>query len=216
MELTYNPEIFDVKDHQSAKEIILTCEDTTTDVRWETETPYLLEILADIKLDENTNVLDFGTGIGRMPRALIEHYNCFCVGTDISNNMRALSIPYVNSDRFVVMSNQALSRFDMQFDLSMAIWVLQHCFNLDEAIKLLIDKTKPGGTVFVVNNYQRVVPCSIDEEAFCWADDGQNVLERLKVNPRLETILIDNFKLEKLKSPGLVKATWYGLFQKKQ
>ena len=52
------------------------------------------------QLGPNDVVLDYGCGIGRMAKELILRHNCRVIGVDISPNMRALSVQYVNSDNF--------------------------------------------------------------------------------------------------------------------
>jgi hypothetical protein len=70
----YAPEVFDVRDLDEARRIILTPESgTTTDARWAAETPWLADrILERFPLTEQHVVIDFGCGLGRMARALIE------------------------------------------------------------------------------------------------------------------------------------------------
>ncbi len=99
---TYRPEVFDVRNMDDAKKIILTSETgTTSRERWELETPYLVaEIGRLLDIDNNSIVLDYGCGIGRLSKGLIEAYGCSVVGVDISPSMLQLAQQYVQSDRF--------------------------------------------------------------------------------------------------------------------
>src|SRR5262249_29871734 len=98
MPLTYNPEIFSVRNVREPKALILTAETSTTDARWEQETPLLCGLIdARAKIGPETVVLDYGCGIGRMSKALIERYGCRVIGVDISPSMRALAVEYVGS-----------------------------------------------------------------------------------------------------------------------
>src|SRR5689334_11703310 len=99
--LMYHPDIFEVDDIESAKQIILTPEvGTTTQERWERETPFLVEEIGRaLGLDENSCVLDYGCGIGRLAKGLIERYQCFVIGMDISTGMLLLAPKYVWSER---------------------------------------------------------------------------------------------------------------------
>jgi len=67
---TYTPEIFDVRDIDEARRIILTAESgTTTDERWTKETPWLADrILEHFPLTERHVVIDFGCGWAGWPR----------------------------------------------------------------------------------------------------------------------------------------------------
>src|SRR4051794_32924836 len=138
---TYNPEIFSVGDVRDAKAIILTAENSTTDTRWEQETPYLSSLIASQqKITADTVVLDYGCGIGRMAKALIDQYGCRVVGVDISPSMRSLSVGYVNSDRFFACSPLMLKLLivnGLWFDFAISVWVLQHCLKPAEDIGLL-------------------------------------------------------------------------------
>jgi len=102
MKLTYNPGVFNVNSIPAAMSIILTAEDSTTEARWRTETPYLADLInKHFELSANSLLLDYGCGIGRMAKELIGRYGCRVVGVDISPSMRSLAPMYVASDRFL-------------------------------------------------------------------------------------------------------------------
>ncbi len=100
--IKYNPNIFDKKNLDEAKRIILTNEkDITSQQRWENETPYLIESISNkIKIDNNSLIVDFGCGIGRLSKELINKYGCKVIGVDISSSMREHARSYVNSSNF--------------------------------------------------------------------------------------------------------------------
>lgn len=169
---TYSPEVFNVANIAQAKSIILTTEsdDATTDQRWERETPYLIDMMAGLKLKPESFVLDYGCGIGRLSKGLIERYGCRVVGVDISQNMRTLASNYVASDQFMACSPEMLSASGMHFDAAIAVWVLQHCFKPEDDIGRIKSAMKPDSGVFVVNAHFRVVPTAMG-----WVDDGGDV-----------------------------------------
>jgi hypothetical protein len=71
VELRYYPEIFAVPDMRRAKEIILTNEGAGADshTRWALEAPYVIELMREaFSLRSDMVVLDYGCGIGRLPR----------------------------------------------------------------------------------------------------------------------------------------------------
>lgn len=174
---TYSPAVFNVGDIEQAKRIILTTEGKfTTDERWRVETPYLLSLIErTMDLGEDSVVLDYGCGIGRMSKALIERFGCRVVGVDISVSMRALAAVYVSSDKFAAMAPDMLSQFE-GFDAALAIWVLQHCYDVDEDVARIGGSLNLGGRLFVVNDLRRIVPT---REAG-WVNDDKDVLEVLK------------------------------------
>ena len=157
MTVTYDPSVFTVATQDQAKRIILTGEDSTTERRWVTETPYLTRLIAqNMDLGPRSVVLDYGCGIGRMAKALIDRFGCRVVGVDSSPSMRKLAVEYVASDRFT----PAFDEWDScgKFDAAIAVWVLQHCPHLAEDIARIKRALKPGGSLFVVNMLHRSVP----------------------------------------------------------
>ena len=94
MSRIYDASVFDVATIEAAKRIILTPENSTTQERWAAETPYLTDLITKhIVLDRDTTVLDYGCGVGRMAKALIDRARCKVVAADFSASMRALAVP---------------------------------------------------------------------------------------------------------------------------
>jgi hypothetical protein len=109
-----------------------------------------------------------------MAKDLIVRHGCRVIGVDISPNMRALSVEYVNSDNFFACPPAMLKVLidgGLRVDLAISIWVLQHCLTPAADIGYLRDALKLGGGLFVVNNVHRAVPT---KEA-CWASDGIDI-----------------------------------------
>lgn len=176
MSLTYNPDVFRVRNIDEAKAIILTAEDIGVDKRWETETPYLIGLIREHfpAIDANSTVLDYGCGIGRLSRELIAQIGCRVVGVDITPSMRALAASYVGSDRFFTCAPEMFDWVAERtiFDLALAVWVLQHAFRPSDDIERISKAVRsPGGGLFLANNHERRVPT---REVF-WADDGLNI-----------------------------------------
>src|SRR5678816_852457 len=169
---TYSPAVFDVGTIEQAKQIILTPQaGLSTDQRWKSETPYLLDLIdKSCSVTEQSIVLDYGCGIGRMSRALIDKYNCRVVGADISPSMRALAAAYVSSDKFFVCAPSALDWSRINFDLALAVWVLQHCFDVGADVSRIRSRMTPKGQLFVVNDKRRIVPSNRG-----WVNDGKDV-----------------------------------------
>jgi cyclopropane fatty-acyl-phospholipid synthase-like methyltransferase len=208
----YNFAVFDARTIAEAKEVILTPEGMSSEARWQHEAPYLMRLLAEhIGLDENSLVIDYGCGIGRMAKALIGEYGCRVVGIDISASMRALAASYVGSDRFFTCSSGWLRFFApselWRPDAALSIWTLQHCFNPQEDIAAIDGALAPGGRLFVVNNDKRVVPV----EGGRWADDGKNIGALLEERfSRIAGGRMDDDAI----SEELAKVTFWGVYQK--
>ncbi len=175
MPLTYHPAVFHVNDIAQAMAVIMTPEGSTTAERWETETPYLADLIGqELTITPDTLLLDYGCGIGRLAYELIQRHNCRVVGVDISPSMRALSVVYTRSDRFMSCSHEMLEGLTargLRFDAALSLWVLQHCATPAQDIARIRNAIKPDGQLFVVNGVFRSVP-TLESG---WVNDGLDV-----------------------------------------
>ena len=175
MQLTYHPAVFHANDIAQAMAIIMTPEGSTTAERWETETPYLADLIAqELTITADTLLLDYGCGIGRLAYELIQRHNCRVVGVDISPSMRALSVIYTRSDRFMSCSHEMLEGFvarGMKFDAALSLWVLQHCATPAQDMARIRSALKSEGALFVVNGVFRSVP-TVESG---WVNDGVDI-----------------------------------------
>ena len=175
----YDPRVFDADDVESAKFVILNpMPDMTTAERWEVETRNVVELLGrNTPLDGNSCVLDYGCGIGRLAKVLIERYGCRVVGVDISQRMRELAREYVQSDRFVVCSPEELDQRvagGLQATHACACWVIQHCLDPDADLERIHSALADRAWFFVLNSNLRWVPTDRG-----WVQDGICVEELL-------------------------------------
>lgn len=176
---TYNPQVFEVNNFEEAKQIILTSEKGITSAeRWGKETPFITEqITALSRPSENHILLDYGCGIGRLAKSLLQKVNCCVLGIDISLTMRQLAPAYVDSPFFSVCTPQVLDIMTakgLKVDFIFAVWVLQHCLNPLEELLRIRSVLKEGGLFYVLNNRQRVVPTDKG-----WSNDGIDVEQLL-------------------------------------
>jgi 2-polyprenyl-3-methyl-5-hydroxy-6-metoxy-1,4-benzoquinol methylase len=176
MGATYNPAIFDVPNLEWAKDVILTVEaGVSTEDRWATETPYVADLIGEaLRPTQESLILDYGCGVGRLARELIHRHGCTVIGVDISASMRRLSADYVDSDRFMACAPAtlgALTGAGLRFDGAISIWVLQHCLEPDSDLAAIHAALKPRGGLFLVNNSFRVVP-TVEHD---WVNDGVDV-----------------------------------------
>jgi SAM-dependent methyltransferase len=176
MQLTYNSGIFNVDSIADAMRIILTDEDSATETRWRNETLYLAGLISEQlrDLSPNSLLLDYGCGIGRMSKELIARHGCRVIGVDISPSMRALAVTYVASDHFFTCSSAMLDDLverGVRFDGALSIYVLQHCQYPLQDIARIRRALRPGGGLFVLNDYDRRIP-TLESG---WVSDGLDV-----------------------------------------
>ena len=174
------PSVFNPKSLQDAKEIILTEENgVKTDVRWEKETPVLMRELRRMfgRYGKGRTVVDYGCGIGRLSKGLCSSgYNV--VGVDMSEQMRAMAVEYVNSRRFSVVSPEEFEGMvatGFRCDIAIAVWVLQHCLEPEKTFNLIRESMKSDGLFFIMNNSKSRALPSIVNGAFKWFDDGKDI-----------------------------------------
>jgi 2-polyprenyl-3-methyl-5-hydroxy-6-metoxy-1,4-benzoquinol methylase len=108
----FNTKLHEVATLAKAQELILTPEDgTSTEERWEKEKAFLCDHIGEnICINPESVVLDYGCGVGRLSKALIDKYDCRVVGVDSSQSMRLLATDYVLSDRFTVWSPETFEK----------------------------------------------------------------------------------------------------------
>jgi SAM-dependent methyltransferase len=177
-QVSYDPKAFiDVETVEEARNIIVTPIDTlTSQHRWDTETPYLIGLI-ERWLRPSAKVLDYGCGIGRLAKPLIEKHGCEVIGIDIAPNMRALAESCVASPRFMTMPPEMMVWLrPCLCEFAIAVWTLQHVLVLKIALQQIDRMLMPGGKLFVVNDAKvRYVPI-----ADGWIDDGVDVRAVLK------------------------------------
>lgn len=207
--MTYNPNFFKPKDMEHAKRIILTKEDSSTEKRWESETHWQTKVLGALtNIDNNSCVLDWGCGIGRLSRSLIEEYNCSVYGVDIQQKMLDYADDYVNSDNFTGITYDNVNEIrKRKYTHILSVWVLQHSINVEDEVKLLYDCLEDTGRVLIVENHRKVIP---DYEYYY--DDGVSVMENLK--QYFEPEVIGNLP-ESFSTPQLIKSSWWAILRKK-
>lgn len=205
----YNPGFFDVKDMEEAKSAIVDSE------RWESETPYLVNQIGEFfEPTEDTMILDYGCGAGRLAKELIDKYNCYVLGVDISQSMQRLAIEYVDSPKFSICSPEVFNRmlFDgFKADHVIAVWILQHCLEVDKIIKNINKVLKPGGLLYVVNDVKSLIPTKI-ARAGGWSQDETDVYKLLKD----KFIELDYYKLsEDIAPQEIVDRSYISKLRKK-
>ena len=168
--MTYIKETFEPLSLEHAKDIVLSRDPSRPD-KFEEETDFLVEFIEGQGLiTSDSLVLDFGCGMGRVSKKLVETFGCKVIGTDISKRMLMFAEQYVhNPDKF--QSKFAHDTCDV--DVIIAALVLQHVEDPEKEIKHLYSVLKPGGHLVLLNEAKRFVPIGVDKNMYViWNDDG--------------------------------------------
>jgi SAM-dependent methyltransferase len=176
----FRPQAFEASSIEEAMHVTVTPEPgTTSKERWEKETPFLVEDISKwLPIDANSSVLDYGCGVGRISKELIDKLGCRVIGVDASPSMRRLAPEYVESERFTVWSPELLQKLTakgFQADFAISLWVIQHVLDPVQVIQAINMALRPGGLFYALNQTVRCVPTDKG-----WTDDGFDVRSGLR------------------------------------
>ena len=208
--VAYDPSRYlDIETVDEAVSIIVTgTENLTCQQRWNDETKVLMRLIERV-IKKDSWVLDYGCGIGRLAKPMIQHLKCKVIGVDFSPNMRALAASYVDDPNFFALDPAMLDILKEHYvDAAVAVWALQHCLDLKEAIWDIWTAVPPDGSLIVVNNKTRCLPVENGE----WDDDGLNVDEMIQHGGFERTAI---GALEDSIAPGWMKdATFWAVYRR--
>jgi len=177
--MKYLYEIFEVSDFEEAKNCVLT-PDPSNPNKFNEQTEYLINAIDSLNIiSDNKVVLDFGVGMGRVSKRLIEKFNCNVIGCDISINMLKLATMYVNNTNKFVTCNKV--NIKGLVDVIISAFVLQHVQDPETEINHLIDILMPNGYFILLDDPQsRFVPTTVDptDKYVNWHDDGYKISEK--------------------------------------
>lgn len=174
--MTYFKQVFDAENLEQAKNIVITPDNNPN--KFEEETQWLINFLdTHFKITSDLKILDFGCGMGRISKALIDKFKCSIKGIDISENMLKLAKEYVNNDLFCC--DYSYNKCDI--DLVISSFVLQHSENPEESINNIYSVMKTGAIFVLINEEQRFVPVGVTESNYVeWKNDHINVVDIMK------------------------------------
>lgn len=176
--MPYIKEAFDVTTFDQAKNVVLS-DDPKDPKKFDKETEHLVDIIKnfDILSNEST-VLDFGCGMGRVSKKIIETFDCKVIGVDISESMLTFAKLYVAKPKqFVTCQNYVGTS---TVDMCMSTFVLQHVQDPEKEIDNIYNSLKPNGYLVLTNEHKRFVPSGVDQQNYVvWQDDGFDVYGKI-------------------------------------
>jgi|KBSSwiStaDraftv2_1062776.scaffolds.fasta_scaffold901882_1 SAM-dependent methyltransferase len=209
-QLIYEPNVFAQKDLDTARWVILTpAPEMTVEQRWEVETPWVVERLQFP--GGNSVILDWGCGVGRLARPLLERGH-YVVGVDISTNMLGHAFQKAGPRHFAGIPPSIFRRTmaPAVFDGGYASWVLQHVQHPHRDIALIAKVLKPGAPFYLLNSERRFIPVRDRDDPkgkVDWIGDEYNVAE----------LMAEYFDLEKELelAPFIPPRSYFRLYRRK-
>lgn len=177
--MNYIKQVFDATDLEIAKNICLS-KDARYPNKFEEETQFLIDFIKKQKIiNSKTRVADFGCGVGRISKEIIENFNCNIVGFDISTHMLLLAQQYVeNFTKFKIQKYKKNYKWNKEkFDIFISSFVLQHSEHPKEDINFIYENLNKNGLLILINEPERLLPIDVQNGYAVWYDDKINITE---------------------------------------
>lgn len=177
--MRYIKEAFDVTTITQAMNVVLSFEADKPE-KFHRETKFLVDTIQNENIITNeSTVLDFGCGMGRVSKELVTTFDCSVLGFDISESMKTFATLYVSNPRkFKTISEMPAHN---SVDVCLAVFVLQHVENPKQEIEKIVNTLKPNGYLVLVNEDNRFIPSDVDTKGFViWNNDNFNVFTEIE------------------------------------
>jgi ubiquinone/menaquinone biosynthesis C-methylase UbiE len=178
--MKYNPNLFTPLDLNHAKDIVIT-PDPVDPNKFENFTNEAIKIITNANIiNETSCVVDFGCGMGRMSKAIVDTFNCEVIGVDLNLPMLKLATMYVNNPNKFVTCNSIDK--DDSIDVCLAMFVIQHVLDPKLEIKKIADILKPNGYFILLNETNlRLVPGGqAEDKSIVWFTDGFDIYPEIE------------------------------------
>jgi len=210
----YNPDFFNVDSIESAKRLSLELSEYET---WDEQTEWVIDLLKASKtVSEESTFIDWGVGVGRISKAIIDTFNCKVVGLDISNTMLEHSVQYVNNENYSTLTFDKFKAENIQgrFTHAIATWTLQHSPTSQYDISFLTRSLTNNGKLLVVDSFNKKIPKLInaDPKGAEWYDDG--IKNRIELERWYVPLMLGGLPT-KIHTAQKASQSWWALLIKK-
>jgi len=145
-------------DVEHSKRLVFDYEAFDFEKRWENETQFTIDLIdAHTSLDHTSRVLDYGSGVGRLAKPVIERFGCCVDAYEPSADLRLHAKTYVGDERYQHVTEP------QTYDLIICAWVALLIDDVDGLYDMFASVLKPTGMLLV-----------IDYEHQLLTDDGIN------------------------------------------
>ena len=170
--VNYNPNFFMPGSFEDAKRIVLGHGIVETPSKWAVETLWIENMLRQRNfVNEDSVVLDWGVGVGRISKMLIDKFGCQVVGVDINNKLLDYAISHVASDKFTGMLVEDLPKLNKKFTQVIAIWALQHSVFISKDLDSINNVLDKNADIFIFETIQPTVPIHNSEQPWFILND---------------------------------------------
>lgn len=156
---------------EGKNQVVGNCNDILMDERWKEETPIFRDIILQGLPETCKTVLDYGCGVGRLAKEVLEaNRQIKVIGVDSSKGMLKEAKNYVLSDRF---TTKTVEEFNEKVDFAYCVYVFQHipALELRDAIRQVAESTD---RMLLVNS---IVRMAVSGGGF--VNDGVSVLDEV-------------------------------------
>lgn len=209
--LNYNQAFFEPKDFEDAKRIVFGHGLAETPHRWDVESQWNIDLFREHNfINENSIVIDWGVGVGRMSKVLIDTFGCQVVGVDINKSMLEYATQYVNDTRFTGLTVDQFKNSNVMATNAIALWAFQHSVYLEPDLEVIKQHLSPDGQLFV---FEQNEPCIPTSGEFPWVIVA--VVKNIDIILNYFSISTTGKFPKELNVPENAN-TWWGFFDKKK
>lgn len=209
--LDYNENFFEPKDFEDAKRIVLGYGNMESVHKWDVETEWTVSMFKRHKiLNSDSVVLDWGVGVGRMSKAIIDTFGCTVVGVDINQSMLNHASEYVGSNKFTPMLVDEFVNSSITVTSAIAIWALQHSVNVLDNLQTIKEHLIYKGKLFVFEETKPCIP--LNSQDVPWFLLHKSNFNYINSN----FILVDHGKFPSYLEIPENNNAWWGVFENKK